>query len=280
MKNILYISISFLSIFFFNSCEEAIDYDLGSNEPQVVVDAFVSNSRDSQFINISKSIPYLNNGNPTPYNVDSILIIDSSISKRYSFTKVANGKYAYLPGNDTFISGHQFYLLVFDKSDVYASFSKMGRVGVIDSLTYSDETFGNVKSKVVEMSAKDPVGKGDFIWIKQYRNDSLQTGSITTAVDNTFSPSEEGDGELYIVPLRTFLGYRTNDKATIEIYSLTAESYYYFKQIEVQLNNTAGLFAQPIANVDGNIVNVRNPKSKILGFFNVGASVKKSILIK
>ncbi len=279
MKNSLYIIISFFSLVFFNSCEEAIDYNLGSNESQVVIDAFVSNSRDTQFINISKSIPYLNNGNPTNYDVDSVFVIDSTISKRYIFSKVRSGKYAYLPGNDTFISGHKFYLLVFDNSNIYASYCKMGRVGTIDSLTYREETFGNVKTKVVEMSAKDPVGKGDFTWIKQYRNDSLQTGSISTAVDNTFSPSEQGDGDAYIVPLRTFLGYRKNDKATIEIYSLTAESYYYFKQIEVQLNNTAGLFAQPIANVDGNIVNVKNPKKKILGFFNVGASVKKSILI-
>lgn len=277
------LSLAILS-FLFSACESSIDFDLGRGEPQVVVDAFLSNTRDTQFIYISKSVPYLSTGDPVGYDVDSIVLVDKTTPKQYKFNRIRKGTYAYIPNADTLITGHQFYLAVFDKANTYVSSSKMGRVGNIDSLTYETEIFDDDDSTYkffnLEFIAKDPIGVGDLVWIKQYRNDTL-LNNFNLAYDNAFSPTDNGsgDGELYIEPLRIFGGYLLGDKATIEIYSLSPECFYYFKQIETQLNSTTGLFAQPVANVVGNIINLNNNKNKILGFFNVGASVRKSIMI-
>lgn len=286
MKNNIFKQISIPSFvilsFMFSACERKIDFDLGKGEPQVVVDAFLNNSRDTQFIYISKSVPYLDNNDPIGYDVDSIIVLDQTILKPYKFNRIALGTYAYVPNNDTLLLGHQFYLAVFDKANTYVSATKMGRVGTIDTMVYERESPNNPQNVAynVEFKGKDPVGVGDLVWIKEYKNDTLRE-DFNVAYDNAFTASDNGngDGELYIVPLRTFGGYFFGDYCKVEIYAISPECYYYLKQIDVQLNNTAGLFAQPVANVDGNIINLNNDKDKILGFFNVGAVVRKSVRV-
>ncbi len=284
-NNIKYFSLTLIisTLFLLSSCERAIDFDLGSAESQLVVDAFLNNTSDSQFIFISKSIPYLDKNGPSGYEVDSIIVVDQTTLKPYRFKKLRHGTYFYVPNNDSLTLGHQFYLAVFDKAKTYVSSSKMGRVGTIDSLIYERESPNNPKNLNfnAEFIGKDPVGVGDLVWIREYKNDTL-VKDFNVAYDNAFTPNDDrnGDGELYIVPLRTFRGYTFGDKITIEIYSISPECYYYLKQIDVQLNNTAGLFAQPVANLNGNVFDANNSKNKILGFFNVGASIKKSGIVK
>ncbi len=286
MKKYISNPLSLLSIvvisLLFTACERKIDFDLGKGEPQVVVDAFLNNSRDTQFIYISKSVPYLDKADPIGYDVDSVIVIDETSLKKIKFDRLSLGIYFYVPNNDTLLVGHQYGLGVFDKANTYVSASKMGRVGTIDSMTYERENPNSNTNKAydVEFIGKDPVGVGDLVWIKEYKNDTL-SGSFNVAYDNAFTASDNGsgDGEVYIVPLRTFSNYFLGDECKVEIYAITPECYYYLKQIDVQLNNTAGLFAQPVANVDGNIVNLTNNKDKILGFFNVGAVVRKSVTI-
>jgi len=211
-NNFKYLSALSIAIvsFLFTACERKIDFDLGKGEPQVVVDAFSSNTRDTQFIYISKSVPYLDKGDPTGYDVDSIIVLDQTILKPYKFNRIRKGTYAYIPNADTLITGHQFYLAVFDKANTYVSSSKMGRVGTIDTVTYERESPNSTTNKAfnLEFKAKDPIGVGDLVWIKQYKNDTLTT-DFNVAYDNSFSPTDNGSGigEFYIVPLLTFSGY-------------------------------------------------------------------------
>lgn len=49
--------------------------------------------------------------------------------------------------------------------------------------------------------------------------------------------------------------------------SLTKENYFYWKEIDGQINNSGGIFDTPPANIQGNIYNVNDPKDQVLGFF-------------
>ncbi len=278
MRKIQFVFIALISIVFYG-CERAIPFDLGASANQVVIDAFLNNTSDTQFIYVSKTVGYLESGKNKKYNIDSMSIIDLNDSQVYVFKSVSQGVYFYKPTTDSFRLQHHFILYIKDNNNEYYAHSFMNRTSVIDSIYYEhDSRFSSSPNYQVNIKAKDPVGKDDLRWIKNYRNDTLAS-LLVLAYDNSFVASEEGDGQQYIVPLSTFYDYRSGDIARVELYSLNLECYYYLKQINTQLNATTGLFAQPVANVYGNIINKTNAENKVLGFFNMGALERKSIVI-
>jgi len=91
--------------------------------------------------------------------------------------------------------------------DTLASFCNLARTATIDSIRLVDvEGNGppfNTTGYYVELMAKDAFGKGDFYWIKTFRNDtflsSIDQLNISADMGNT---STDVDGELFIYPIR------------------------------------------------------------------------------
>lgn len=53
----------------------------------------------------------------------------------------------------------------------------------------------------------------------------------------------------------------------VEQKSLSKENYFYWKEIDSQINNSGGIFDTPPANIQGNIYNLTDPNEQVLGFF-------------
>ena len=47
-----------LTVLAFASCEKVIDVDLKDAEPVIVIEGFVTNRADSQYVNIHRSVPF------------------------------------------------------------------------------------------------------------------------------------------------------------------------------------------------------------------------------
>lgn len=257
------------------SCEDAIDLDLGPPVSQIVIDAVIDQTTDSQFIYISKTIAYLSDQSLPGYEIDSIGILDTQKGVFHRFQSLGNGKYFFVPpAPSTFEYGKTYQLLAQDGNDIYVSQSTLFAPVTIDSFTYKYEEngrFGGSKGNYITLWAKDKPGKGDYYWFRLFRNDSLQAkpSDIILAIDNAFNEESPGDGDLFIIPIRENFSSRPflkGEKARIEVLSVPREMYYYLSLISTQLNNQ-GLFAVPPSNVPGNIICINNPGKKILGFF-------------
>jgi len=282
MKPLSYFALSLFAISsLLSSCEDPIDLDLGKPVEQIVFDAIINQTTDTQFIYVSKSVGYLNNGLPQGYEVDSVGIIDTSSFVFHKFTYKGNGVYYFVPPSaNTFQYGKDYQLLIRDGANTYVSQSRLNAPTTVDSFTYTYEDpgkFGGPKGNYVTLWSKDKVGKGDYYWFRLYRNDSLQAtaGDINIAVDNAFNQDGNGDGDLFIVPIRenfTKRPYKTGETAKIDILSITPEMYLYLNLITTQLNNQ-GLFAVPPSNIPSNIFCVNNPDHKVLGFFGMVGKV-------
>lgn len=287
MKKYFYISLLFILIGSLTSCEDPIDLDLGAPKPQLVIDAVINQTADTQWINISKSVGYLNNGAFVGYKVDSLVaVVDTSDFSIYPFTYKNDGRYFFVPPSaNTFKFNKNYQLVVIDNKNTFVSQSKLNSPTVIDSFTYRFEPngfFGNPKGNFLSLWAKDKPGAGDFYWIRLTRNDSLQTkaSDIKIAIDNSTTEGGKGDGDLFIVPIRDNLHSRpfaSGEKAQVEILTITPEMYYYLNLVVVQLQNI-GLFAVPPANVPTNIICLNNPNIKVLGFFCMTGKVLSPVL--
>lgn len=287
MKKITHILfVLFSTIIFVTSCEDPIDLDLGAPVEQLVIDAVIDQTADTQYIYISKSIAYLNNGNYKGVQVDSVSILDTSNFTLHTFSYKGNGVYFYVPAPNTFKFGNNYVLVVKDGSNVYYSQSKMNTPTTVDSFTYSYEergSFGGPAGNYVTLWAKDKAGPGDFYWFKLYRNDSVQVkaNDISIAIDNSTNLGSQGDGDLFIVPIRenfTSRPYKSGEKARIEILSITPEMFTYLSLVRTQLTNQ-GLFAVPPSNVPSNIVCQNNPNIKLLGFFCMTGKVSTNEIV-
>lgn len=270
-----------------SSCEDPIDLDLGKPVQQIVIDAVINNSTDTQFVYISKSVAYLDNGTPKGYEVDSLGIFDTANLVFHKFTHRGNGVYYFVPPSaNTFTYGNTYQFLMQDKGKTYVSESKLNSPTTIDSFTYKYESlgrFGGSKGNYVTLWAKDKPGKGDYYWFKLYRNDSFQSkaGQIVLAIDNAFNQDGNGDGDLFIVPIReNFTGrpYQSGEKVRIEILTITPEMYGYLNLVVTQLQNQ-GLFAVPPTNIPSNIFCISDPKTKVLGFFCMTGKVSTPTIV-
>ncbi|MCC6817274.1 MAG: DUF4249 domain-containing protein [Bacteroidia bacterium] len=279
MKRYIYTAFTFITAAFaLSSCEDPIDLDLGVPVEQLVIDAVINQTTDTQYIRITKSISFLDNGNYTGVQVDTVGIVDTSNNAFHVFNYKGDGWYYFVPLPNTFEIGKTYQLLIRDGANTYFSESKLNAPTVIDSFTNSYEDpgkFGGPKGNYVTLWAKDKPGVGDFYWFKLYRNDSLQmkASDITIAAENTFTSDGEGDGDgdLFIVPIResfTKRPYKSGETARIEILSITPEMFIYLNLVTTQLNNQ-GLFAVPPSNIPSNIICFNNPNKKLLGFFGM-----------
>jgi len=184
----------------------------------------------------------------------------------------------------------------------YESFTKMGRVPVIDSVTFTFQEANSFQpdSYIAEFWAKDPVGSGDTYWIRATKNDTLlnKPSEINLAYDAGFSSGGNFDGITFIPPIRSDINpyvedankkqlspYSAGDSVYVEINSISVSAFNYLQQVVTQTDRNGGfgeLFSAPLANVSTNIDNTKENGKKAVGFFNVAAvsGNGKKLLIK
>lgn len=265
------------------SCEDVIDLDIKSGDPQLVVDGWITNRAIEHSIRLTESAPYFDNSPAKPILNATVVVTDDN-GKVFNFKDAKNnGVYLWKPSTPTDTLGHigrTYTLNVKFGNEEYTAVSKLNRVPKIDSLTYFFDKLPVAPSDgkpqegyKSEFFARDPVGSGDCYWIKSFKNGKYfnKASQISTAYDAGFSPGGNSDGLIFVLPIRQsivpfdeFLVEK--DTIKVELHSLTLEGYYFINQIRIESTN-GGLFATPPSNIFSNIKNSNPNGRKALGFF-------------
>ncbi|MFM1791709.1 MAG: hypothetical protein RLZZ252_63 [Bacteroidota bacterium] len=293
LKSLIFTCILVGLAVFQTGCEDEIKVSVDYNKPKLVVDAFINNLPETQTITLSKGVNYFDtNAAPAVTNAQ-VLLFDTTAGKPYFFQHTEKGKYQFTPNpatGDTFTIGHDYALFILVDGDTLASFCNLARTATIDSIRLVDvEGNGppfNTTGYYVELMAKDAFGKGDFYWIKTFRNDTFLNDidqlNISADMGNT---STEVDGELFIYPIRysgvnDFLrSFKKDETVRLEIHSISAIAYGWFNLVRNE-NQNGGLFATPPANIFSNIIAInKNPKNTLGGLFCMSSVVRETILI-
>ena len=290
MKRYYYI----LFVFLF-SCEDIINPDLPTNEPILVVDAWINNLEESQVIKLSKTQNYLDSNSPVPVVGANVFVYDENL-KHFTFTEVNDGEYIWTPDSankNIGVEGTKFYLSVSYEDKNIFSESQLNRTSVIDSVNF---VRGQVPedSYYAEFWSREEEGVGDAYWIKSYINGELQTGlqDIITCIDA--GASSEGaviDGIPFIPPIRRAVTkfendddgnlmspFKKGDSLYVEIHSVTFEAFDFLNKTAIQINRPGGfseLFAVSLSNVPNNLIvtNISDgsidPNYPVVGFFKL-----------
>ncbi|MEP2668186.1 MAG: DUF4249 domain-containing protein [Cyclobacteriaceae bacterium] len=287
-------SVSILAVGMFSSCEDEISPELESADPILVIDAWITDQPGSQVISLTETQPYFDNTLPSGVSGATVSVTDD-LGNVFVFQEdaVLKGNYVWTPVGSEVIgtAGRKYTLVVEHGTETFVSTSRMGRVPVIDSLTFifEEEDSFIPDSYFAEFWATDMAGPNDTYRIKTWKNGVLlnKPNELNLAYDAGFSAGGNFDGVTFITPIRRGINpfeedeneefvspYVPGDSIYVEIHSITLEAFNFLNEVAIQTDRPGGfseLFATPLSNVSTNIFN-ENPDGKpVLGFFNVAA---------
>jgi hypothetical protein len=296
MKKIVYTLLIVATIAGLISCEDVVNPTLEEAEPMYVVDAWITNTPGTQTILLTRSQPYFDNVLPPGVSGATITVEDSN-GKVYNFVQgTETGKYSWTPvGNEVFGDvGLDYTLTINVNGETLQSNALMGRVPPIDSITFNKQAANGIVKDLyfAEFWATEPAEEGDKYWIRTRKNGKFlnKPADINIAYDAAFKGSEVFSGVMFIQPIRTGINpfdedgnggfkspYDLGDSLHVELYSISEAAYDFLTEVQIQTDRPGGfgeLFSAPLGNVSTNIENITagGNKTKVVGFFNVGAS--------
>ncbi|MEJ2004155.1 MAG: DUF4249 domain-containing protein [Cyclobacteriaceae bacterium] len=286
--NIYLLSILMSSMLIITACEDEVQLDLPDAPAVMAVDAFINDKAGEQTIFLTLTQPYFSDVLPEGISGASVLVEDD-LGNAFPFTEEEPGKYTWTPSAGETIGevGRSYMLEVAYDGFIYTAQSEMKRVPPVDSVvfTYDDEDNPfQEPGYYAEFVATDPVGPGDYYWIKSYKNDTLliRPFELNIAADAGFSPGI--DGVVFIQPIQNsvnpldddlaLIPYVPGDSLYVESHSLTESAWEFLNQVAIQTQRDGGfdeIFAEPLENVPTNLEADQPDAPPVVGFFSVSA---------
>lgn len=279
MKKIL---LAISSLLILASCEDVVDVDLETRPPQLIVDAWITDTDSLQVLTLTTSAPYFDNSSSN-YVDDAIVTITNGGGESLALNSLGQGRYAFSGDSFDINVGGNYKLNIEWAESSYEATSDVRPVAPIDSISYSREAilFGDGDQDsiwVAQFWGTDLEGIGDCYWVRSYKNDTLLSNNIVLAYDAGTAPGAKTDNVPFILPIRfginpdgeEFEFYQPFDTIRVDLYSISPEAWDFWNILRGQLNN-GGLFATPPVNVPTNIVKTSGNGPDPLGWFQTSA---------
>ncbi len=263
MKKHLFIKLTMLiaaTIGFTTSCTEKIDLKLNDSEPQLVIEANVSNKPGPYTVILSKSRLYYENNAFTGVSGAQIVLSDNA-GNVDTLTEIAAGFY-----QTNFIQGtigRTYLLEVTNEGITYSASCKIPVSVAIDSVALREDIeFNGDISQEPRVYFSDPAGVENFYRIIGYTNE-IQSGGANIHRDRLW----DGKQRNYGVPSGDL---ESGDTLVTNLLSIDARVYQFFNEF----NESSG-FAQPAAPASPN--SMYTPKA--LGYFSAHSLVSDTLII-
>lgn len=271
------------------SCEDVVEIELDEFEPSLVVDAWINDLPVDQIITLSQTANYFESSR-TPKISDAQVTVtwnssNSDIPTVLLFEPIGEGRYSF-PGGAIGKPGDTYELMVDLNGQQFCATSEMKRVPTVDSIgiEFLEDELIIADGLYTQFYARDFVGLGDAYWIKTYKNGIFRDNprELNIAFDAGFDSGSQIDGLIFIPPIREFMNpvdeeflpipWEIGETVKVEIHSLTREAFQWMEIARDQMiNGDNSIFALPVTNTRGNILNCTSGNSA-LGFFNVSAA--------
>ena len=242
------------------SCIDTIDVDLDKGPERLVVDGWLFDNITSgnlvpDTIKLRWTAEYFAN-QPAPKAGGAFVTITDQTGLIDTLTEVSEGNYVIQ--KTVRKMGNSYKLNIRIRGEEYEAFTTMRPCPPIDSVkaTFRDERQGpsDTGYYLYYYGPENP-GQGDYYRFKTYKNQKL----LNTPSDLAFTNDQFLKETVYIDSLEiNFFPFNRNDTIRIETLSITEDMFYFYTELQTQINN-AGLFAQPPSNVRTNVKN-KNPK--------------------
>lgn len=271
MKRVLYFIFSLGLI----ACEEGITIDVEQAEERVIFEGLITNQPGKQFIKITKTVGFYDEGISPAVSSADVMVSDSN-GNTHPFYESSEIPGLYLPVTPFTGQVGLWYTMEADVNGTkYTATEELLPVTNIDSLTYSvdnerrDENGPNGRIYDVFLYTKEPQDEENFYLFKFYRNGEWlnENGEDITVTDDV-AVGEAIEG--LELPEHHAMG----DSVSMEMYSLTKKEFIYWSDVANLIFSDGGVFSPLPANPRSNI------SGGALGIFQVSALASDYVVIR
>ena len=244
------------------SCEDVIELDLETSEPQTIIEATIDATTQTATVLLTKSNGFYDQDAPTNLSGASILLTDDT-GLDYSLSETESG--VYQMENIDLSTATDFSIVIDINGEVYEASAEVPSPVALDSIIVSSggaPPFGGDGSEMVIAQFEDAPDVKNYYRIKAYENDTLLAGTYTL-IDDEF----RGDGEVTSIGVRAL--FEVENTVTLELLSTSKDYYDYFLQLSSQ-SGEGGNSTTPF-NPRGNFAN------NGLGYFGIYHSSALSV---
>ena len=261
-------------------CEETTELDLRQTPSRIVIEGLVTNKENYQSVKITYSTEFYGSG-LTPRVTDATVTVSDDSGEDHLFVhnprNHPDSAGIYIP-QKKFIGeiGKTYTLRVSSGGQLYEATDRLLPVTPIDSLRFrindDQQEEAEESGKIYELLiyAIEPQDENNFYLFKYYRNDSLKVFNPT---DIYYSDDELLGENISGIPSPVYYG--ANDKARLEVYSLTRNGYVFYNDLYTILSNDGGGMFGPIPAPPRT-----NLSNDALGFFQVSAIHSRETFIE
>lgn len=255
-----------LAVLLLFGCKKVIDVDLNEANPEVVIEANLSNTTNYAEVLLTKTGSYFGDS-PIEDITGAEVIIENEFGSRFVLNEIEAG--VYRADEILFPEEATYQLFVDVAGDKFESSSKLNTAVLIDSLTYYyDEGFAFLDAGyIVKIYFVDPPEIDNYYRIKVFENDTLKNDSE----DLIIFDDRLIDGQALEVNLRGVI-FDVNDTVSIQLISLDEGAHEYFHTFQELINVNPGSAAP--ANPTSNISN------GALGYFSAWSADEKTVIIE
>ncbi len=263
MKNILRLTILALgAVVFSTACSEKIDIKTKNSDPQVVIEANISDQPGPHYVLVTKSALFTDN-NTLKGVPSAVIVISDDAGNSDTLTELLPGFYQ--TNTIQGVVGRNYRIQATVEGTTYESYSKMEPPVDIDSiLVYYETGFDGKTESEAEIVVRDPAGIANYYRVVSYKRNQVSTG-FNVQRDRLW------DGKLRNFNVPDDDGLVTGDTLKVDLLSINERAFTYFDQFNDNQNNF-GAPAAP-ANPDP----VFTPAT--LGYFSAHSITSKTIIV-
>lgn len=246
------------------SCEKEIDLDLKEADQLFVIEGIVHDSLGDNFVLISKTRPFDNNGDVEKVSNATVQINDG-VGGVFNLTEVASIPGYYTSSSLIGVAGRTYELSVNINGELITAQSFMNPRIEIDSLTYDqDPGFGGDEEPGYRILCHftDPLNVINFYRMKSFlgKKKEQMSGYVNWSDDAI-------DGASTGLPVFN-VSYAAGDTATIELLAVDEPNFRYF--VGVASSQEGEVPGNPESNLSS---------EKAVGYFGAYAKSERSIVI-
>lgn len=264
----------FLFVLLTIGCEEVIKVELDDADPQIVIEANISDNPKNNSVIITKSTDFYT---PSEYEKISgafVTITDLSNDSTFLFTEIIKGNYSnnYLSAQE----GHQYKMTVSYNEIEYSAISQLNKKLIIDSLEIIGEKrpFKDELDYEYHLHFKDNFGIDDFARFRIYINDELKKGIFL--YDDRLTDGNEIDYFRFFFDDNDKV--KPNDKVKIEMFTIDKPVFEYFDTMRGAVSISGNRGGPSGSTAPSNPIS--NWSNSALGYFSVNSIDSISTIIQ
>jgi len=284
MENLKNIFILVIAITVFTSCEEDVTNDVTLNSiERLVIEGGIERNSNSTFqaIRLTKTLPFLTN-TPNQGVLDAVVTVSDGVTT-WNFTHSGNGNYS----NNILLPeiGKTYTITIIWNNETYVGSDTLNQVPLFDNFYYEleEETLFTDEGFFIKFDSTDPIGVENYYDYRVFKNNVFTIvpdpgNNQTLIVSDEFFDGQQRIG----VNPNEEVSFKIGDIAKAQQLAISKKYYQFLFELFTQTGNQGISFIgnPPPASIKSNIINISNPKNRILGYFYAVDIVEDSILIE